>query len=119
MAWPSLLLAVLAAVCNGSFGSLAKLGRCREVHPYVFNFWTCGGIVASGAALLAAAPATRVFEPWGLLSGALFAISTANAFMAIATIGLSVGSGVWCVPSSPPPPPSPDSFSSAAARRRG
>jgi hypothetical protein len=37
-----------------------------------------------------------VFEPWALLSGFLFTISTANAFMAIATVGLSVGSGVWC-----------------------
>jgi len=92
----SVLLAVLSAVCNGSFGSLSKVERCREVHPYIFNFWTCAGIVVSSALLLATVPRTWVFEPWALLSGFLFTISTANAFMAIATVGLSVGSGVWC-----------------------
>lgn len=39
--------AVLSAICNGTFGSLSKLERCSDVHPYIFNFWTCQGIVIS------------------------------------------------------------------------
>mmetsp|Transcript_19135 Transcript_19135/g.53350 ORF Transcript_19135/g.53350 Transcript_19135/m.53350 type:complete len:171 (-) Transcript_19135:645-1157(-) len=95
MALVGLLCAVLSAICNGSFGSLSKLDSCKAVHPFVFNLWTCQGIVVSSAILLIA-PIPRLFEPLALLSGLLFTVSTANAFAAISMIGLSVGSGIWC-----------------------
>jgi glucose uptake protein GlcU len=42
-------------------------------------------------------PATRqVFSAWGLLGGALFVISTANAVTAVSLIGVSAATGVWC-----------------------
>eukprot|EP00191_Tetraselmis_sp_GSL018_P002240 CAMPEP_0177597812 /NCGR_PEP_ID=MMETSP0419_2-20121207/11935_1 /TAXON_ID=582737 /ORGANISM="Tetraselmis sp., Strain GSL018" /LENGTH=324 /DNA_ID=CAMNT_0019090055 /DNA_START=269 /DNA_END=1240 /DNA_ORIENTATION=+ len=90
-----LACAGLAAICAGSFGSLSKLEQCQEVHPYIFNFWTCQGFVLSSALLLLLDPQFRVFEPLGLLSGLLYVIATANSFAAIASVGLSVGSGIW------------------------
>jgi hypothetical protein len=38
----------------------------------------------------------QVFTAWGLLSGALFVAATANTFIAIHYLGLSVASGLWC-----------------------
>lgn len=41
-------------------------------------------------------PPPQVFSWWGLLSGALFVGSAANAVTAIALIGVSAATGVWC-----------------------
>mmetsp|Transcript_71 Transcript_71/g.158 ORF Transcript_71/g.158 Transcript_71/m.158 type:complete len:317 (-) Transcript_71:173-1123(-) len=95
MVFSGLVSAVVSAICNGTFGSLSKIDQCEQVHPYVFNFWTCTGIVFSSALILFDSEAW-IFEPLGLLSGLLFVIATANSFAAISAVGLSIGSGIWC-----------------------
>ncbi len=43
------ILAAVAAGCNGTFGSLSKVERvaAARVQPHIFNFWACLGIVIS------------------------------------------------------------------------
>eukprot|EP00884_Botryococcus_braunii_P004675 jgi/Botrbrau1/14208/Bobra.0291s0013.1 len=90
------LLAVFSAICNGTYGVLAKVRSVieAEVATPVFNFWVAVGVFVSTLPLLLLT--ARVFTPWGLLSGLLFVLSTANAFFAISKMGLSSASGIWC-----------------------
>eukprot|EP00899_Mesostigma_viride_P028093 jgi/Mesvir1/8469/Mv15837-RA.1 len=86
----------LSALANGSFSVFSKLETVRKagIDPYLFNFWTCIGIILSSVAGLFVDE--LCFTPRGLLSGLLFTLATANAFSAINLINLAVASGVWC-----------------------
>ncbi len=59
-----LLLSVLAAFCNGTFGSLSKVERvaAAQVPPHIFNLWACIGIVISSipVALLTSTRVSRL-----------------------------------------------------------
>ncbi|XP_024534560.1 uncharacterized protein LOC112347631 [Selaginella moellendorffii] len=90
-------LAVLAAICNGTFTIFSKMEAVRRarVDPLIFNFWACIGIaVTSFLALIFVHK--LVFTPLGLLSGLFFVVSAANAYRAVRLIGVSVGTGIWC-----------------------
>ncbi|KAL4859306.1 hypothetical protein ACK3TF_001045 [Chlorella vulgaris] len=89
-----LLLAALSAICNGSFAVITKLPETKNIPPLILNFWMAEGVGLSGILLLALP--SRVFSAWGLLGGALFVISTANAVTAVSLIGVSAATGVWC-----------------------
>ncbi|KAF6265590.1 hypothetical protein COO60DRAFT_1697639 [Scenedesmus sp. NREL 46B-D3] len=85
-------LALLAALCNGSFTALAKCDRVRraQVPAYIFNLWLCLGVC------LASAPIAYGTALRGALSGVLFVLSTAASMQAIQLIGLSQAVGIGC-----------------------
>jgi glucose uptake protein GlcU len=66
----------------------------RGISPLVLNYWVAEGVGVAGLLFLAVPP--RVFSWLGMLSGALFVASAANAVTAIGLIGLSAASGLWC-----------------------
>eukprot|EP00897_Mesotaenium_endlicherianum_P008585 jgi/Mesen1/7755/ME000408S06871 len=92
-----IIFAIISAIGNGSFTVPSKLPfvRSQNVDPYVFNFYACVGIAGSSFIPLAFG-FPFVFTPLGILSGILFAVSSANAFQAVRCIGVSVGQGLWC-----------------------
>lgn len=92
------LWAVLAAVCNGSFAIPSKLPYVKRagVSSFVFNLYTCLGILITGLIIPPIFGAKFGFSLLGLLSGALFALSTGNAYLAIGYLGVSVAQGIWC-----------------------
>lgn len=89
------LLAVLAAIANGSFAVLSKSRSVRSarVDPYIFNFWACVGVFLTS--LLILVRVKFVWTWWALLSALFFVVSLANAFRAVRLVGVSIATGVW------------------------
>uniref|UniRef100_A0A383V610 EamA domain-containing protein n=1 Tax=Tetradesmus obliquus TaxID=3088 RepID=A0A383V610_TETOB len=90
-------LALLAALCNGSFSALAKCDRVRhaQVPPYIFNLWLCVGVCIASAPI-AYGTAMRCASVQGGVSGLLFVLSTGASMQAIQLIGLSQAIGIGC-----------------------
>jgi drug/metabolite transporter (DMT)-like permease len=76
-----LLLALIAAVFNGTFGVFAKDEvKGPDVDIFVFHFWASLGLACTGVLFLLFAPI--VWTPMGVISGALLVLSSACAFWA-------------------------------------
>eukprot|EP00246_Nothoceros_aenigmaticus_P004916 TRINITY_DN1663_c0_g1_i1.p1 TRINITY_DN1663_c0_g1~~TRINITY_DN1663_c0_g1_i1.p1 ORF type:complete len:354 (+),score=42.66 TRINITY_DN1663_c0_g1_i1:138-1199(+) len=89
------LIAVLAAVANGSFAVLAKTRAVHSarVDPYIFNIWASLGVLVTS--LLMLVKVKFVWSWWAVLSAIFFVVSLANAFRAVRLVGVSVATGVW------------------------
>lgn len=90
-------LALLAALCNGSFSALAKCDRVRraQVPPYICNLWLCVGVCVASTPI-AYGTAMRCASVQGGVSGLLFVLSTGASMQAIQLIGLSQAIGIGC-----------------------
>ena len=83
------LLALIAAVFNGTYSVLAKDGfKPPDVDDTIFNLWACLGLSTSGM-ILAALKGPLVWHPVGLISGLLLSTSTAWAFVTVGECALS------------------------------
>lgn len=71
--------------------------KCKKVLLQVpsplFNFWVSVGVFLESVCIFCV---YGRFTPWGIVSGLLFVLSTANTFFAIQYTGLAIASATWC-----------------------
>jgi glucose uptake protein GlcU len=94
------LLAVGAAVCNGSFAAVQKTQPVQRAapHPIIFNAYVGLGVVFSSVCVmpfLSLLGAEIKFNVLGVFSGMLFVLATLFSFLAIPRLGLALAQGVW------------------------
>lgn len=93
-----LSLAVLSALFNGSFVSFSKFEAAKIVHPFVFNLYLAVGVFISSCtvipfmSLLGSPPLICIL---GVLAGLLLAAATSLSFIAVSSIGVSSGQGIF------------------------
>eukprot|EP00878_Enallax_costatus_P043745 GHUV01051811.1.p1 GENE.GHUV01051811.1~~GHUV01051811.1.p1 ORF type:complete len:339 (+),score=84.52 GHUV01051811.1:497-1513(+) len=97
MFWEGVGLAVVSAVCNGSFTAFVKCQRVRtaQVPGYIINLWLCVGVCLASTPI-AWATHLRCVSKEGLLSGVLFVLSNTANMHAIQHIGLHRAVGIGC-----------------------
>ena len=109
MAGLGYLLGALSAVFNGSFASIFKTEKVAAVNldPMLFQLYVSAGVFLSSFVVIPflgynpdlsgkpAAGTDLVFEPLGLVAGALFVLAISFSFLAVCNVGVALGQGVW------------------------
>jgi len=103
------ILGALSAVFNGSFASIFKTEKvaAAKLDPMLFQLYVSAGVFLSSFVVIPflsynkeltgkpTAGTALVFEPLGLVAGALFVLAISFSFLAVDCIGVALGQGVW------------------------